>query len=199
MQHFNLQNFMASRLGADDFELNTVIEALPQIGGGVWLAGGAVRDTLSGTALSSDIDLFFKNSELFKVYRKKLEDMGAVLKRSTDSHKTFTLTIEEKEYEIQLIHIAYHPSVEALLDSFDFTICQFATDGKNLYSGDYSLFDLARKRIAIHKITFGVSSMRRLIKYTNKGFYACSGCLTEFLTAVADDRQIINSDVVSLD
>jgi hypothetical protein len=57
--------------------------------------------------------------------------------------------------------------------------------------GEYALLDVMRKRIVINKITYPVSSLRRLIKYTHQGYYACNGCLQELLTFAADNKNLV--------
>lgn len=87
-----------------------------------------------------------------------------------------------KTAKIQLIHFKFYANAAEVIDSFDFTLCQFAFDGETLTYADFALFDAARKRLVIHKITYPVSTMRRLLKYQQQGFYACTGCLTTILS-----------------
>lgn len=98
---------------------------------------------------------------------------------------------KNKVYKVQLICRDYANPVERL-ESFDFTISQFAlvpdfpktlnndsTPGLDIYFGNYSFMDLQNKKLAINKMTYPVSTLRRLIKFTNRGYYACNGCLTD--------------------
>ncbi|MNV76271.1 hypothetical protein D3C71_1696100 [compost metagenome] len=95
--------------------------------------------------------------------------------------------------------MGYYDSAETLLDSFDFTITQLAYDGTDLIFGKYTLWDLTRKRLALHKLTYGVATTRRLIKYTNQGFTACAGVLQSILEAVVANPDVIQSDVKYVD
>ena len=99
----------------------------------------------------------------------------------TAQYRTFFgLSREPFGFDLTLKEILKTPALSAVQDRFDYTICQFAVDTNGmLWCGDHSLWDLARKRLAVHRITFPVSSLRRLLKYTSKGFYACSGCRKE--------------------
>ena len=95
--------------------------------------------------------------------------------------------------DVQCIRFAFYADADAVINSFDFTICQFAFDGATLTHGEYALWDLGRKRLAVHQITFPVSSMRRVLKYATQGFKACNGCLAALLRATADNPSL-NTD-----
>lgn len=189
-QKYNFKQFLSRYYDdVDNMKIFKVLENLPPLlEGEMWLAGGALRKTLIGQPLDSDFDFFFKNKDARLAWEVALINIGAKKISHNEHQKTFVLDIvldeeteETETIKIQLVTIDYYNFVQDLLDSFDFTITQFAYDGQNLYCGEYSLWDLARRRLAIHKITYGVSSLRRLIKYTRQGFTACQGCLAQFL------------------
>jgi hypothetical protein len=188
---------------AEKSELTEVIKGLPftlSMQGGPWIAGGAVRRTLLGEGVSSsDIDLFFADAEQLAKTASALEGIGAKLGKKSEHAKEYMAKIGDAEYRLQLISIGFYANAPAVLDSFDFTICQFATDGEVLVAGDYALWDLGRKRLAIHKLTYAVASLRRVLKYTGQGFTACSGMMTDFLEQVAKNPQAINSKVQYID
>jgi hypothetical protein len=203
VQSYNFEKFLAryNDNPKENLMIFDILEELPEITEGVWLAGGALRRTLIGQNLDSDIDFFFKGKTHLDHFRAYLRQLGATKKNETQHQETFLLTPEgwEEPIEVQLIKIGYYEDVEALLDSFDFTCTQFAYDGRNLYAGEYSLWDISRKRLAVHKITYAVASMRRLIKYSNQGFTVCAGCMAEFLTEVAEDPSKIREDIKYVD
>lgn len=206
-----------SRVNIANFEntqLAKMMDRLPPIGNayGVWLAGGSVRRTLSGDKLDSDYDFFFKDEDSMNNFIKELEEYGAKKLKENDKNKMFIMPsdIEENEVEyfdniyqpelkIQCINFQFFSDMEAVLNSFDFTICMFGYDGTNFFTGDYSLWDLAKKRLVVNKVTYAVSSMRRLLKYTKQGFTACGGCLTQILNEVVENPEIINSETQYID
>jgi len=170
---------------------------------GPWICGGAIRRLISNQELDSDVDIFFKSESQRKEVKKLL---GATRRKisENDMNETYMVKIEleegrEIEIKVQLIFINYYKTVEAVLDSFDFTICQFGYDGKDLICGEYSLWDLGRKKLAINEITYGVSTLRRLIKYTRQGFTACGGVLADMLERVIDNPDIINAEFEYID
>jgi hypothetical protein len=199
-QRYEAKDFIGRMQSTEKVELFDVLAALPTLSqNGPWLAGGAIRRTLIGQPLESDFDFFFRDEEQFTRFREAIKEQGAVKTKETNHHETYRLDIDEEPRLIQLIKIQYFRNVDDLLDMFDFTITQFAYDGSELICGPYSLWDLARKRLALHKMTYGVSTLRRLLKYTNQGFTACSGVLKAILEAAANNPASINAEVEYVD
>lgn len=199
------------RSGIDITLFDKIMEALPVVSSnGPWLGGGALRRLLSGTDIfGSDFDFFFASKEQMDDFEKELVDNCLQVESVHKTKNAITYKgkiklenesdCERKDIIIQLININYYNKVDDLLDSFDFTICQFAWDGKNLHCGEYSLWDLARKKLAVHKITYPVASVRRMIKYTKQDFYACSGCIKKILETVASNPESIDLSVEYVD
>jgi hypothetical protein len=152
------------------------------------IAGGAIRRTITGEKLEDgDIDLFFTNEKDHNAYKNILRDRQDFKLISEKDHvDTFEWTYAGTKYEVQLIKIRFYPNAAALLDSFDFTIAQFAMDpnGPRFFCGDLSLYDLGRKRIVLNNLNYPLSSLRRLIKYTKQGYYACNGFMQTYLEEI---------------
>lgn len=203
---FNFEQFF-NRATESDFHrtrlsqvLETTFPALTK--DGPWLAGGAVRRLVQGqSSLDSDLDFFFNGETQFQDFATFLVGKGFKLKRETEHHQHYTGKITthrpdeseaefEQEINIQLVRFKYYDTAADVIDSFDFTICQFAYDGTTLTMGDLSLWDLARKRLVLHKLTYPVSTMRRLLKYQKQGYFACSGCLTELLARTINQPEL---------
>lgn len=159
------------------------------------VAGGAIRRTITGEKLEDgDIDLFHRTQKDHDEYKEKLKSHKGFKLISEKEHvDSFEYTFGNHKYEVQLIKIRFYPDAPILLDSFDYTIAQFAMDpnGPRFFCGDFSLYDLGRKRLAVNKIIYPLSSMRRLIKYTRQGYYACNGCLQTYIN---DLREIPEAD-----
>lgn len=158
---------------------------------GPWIAGGSVRRVLSSSKESHDYDFFFRNEEQLKKTVSQIK--GELVKENKFN------TLYNCGDKVQLIIHNFFDSPEELIESFDFTICQFAFDGKNLYHGVFSLWDLGRKRLAINKITYATSTVRRLLKYCSQGFTACSGTCSSILKEVSHNPSLVNEDIVYID
>ena len=189
MQTFKLHDFLDRHGRTDDTKLWEILDFSPELGNGVWIAGGCIRRTISGQKLDSDVDFFFsseaKFNETVEFFKKEHKEISNWRENEFNISFDVKFHIDHGEYtetyKIQLIKFAYYENVEKLFDSFDYTICMFGTDGKDLYCGDYSLYDLGLRRLVPHKITFPVASLRRLIKYTQQGYYICGGGLGDFI------------------
>jgi hypothetical protein len=144
---------------------------------GTWLGGGALRRTVLGQPLDSDFDIFFKGQGYLDIAANLIESHGD--SRDVRPHNTTFVT---NGLKVQLIHKVWE-SPEKVIDDFDYTNCQLITDGKDIWVGPWTLYDLGRKRLRVHKIGNVQASLRRLIKYTKQGFYACDGTLLTILDA----------------
>lgn len=193
MQHFVLQDFLARSTDRPfaETELAEVLKALPALSKeGPWLAGGALRRTLQGRDLDSDFDFFFKNEAQLAEFTSALEFQSMQKVRETQHHLHFRGIIDGAARDIQCIRFAFYASADEVIDSFDYTICMLAFDGETLSVGDFTLWDLGRLRLAIHKVTFPVATMRRMLKYANQGFTACKGCMATILRETATSPEL---------
>lgn len=142
----------------------------------VWIAGGAIRQWFNDGELMTDIDVFGKNQESLDNFIS--EKLWAAEKISEQNHlSSFSLNGQL----IQVIKYDYYDSVHNLLDSFDFTVCQFAWDGKTVYSTEAAIVSVLRKHLRVHQITkeLAADSLRRAFKYQRKGYIPCLGTLKD--------------------
>lgn len=181
----NLQEF-CDRSGTDSTELLRVWKATKHEG--VWIGGGAVRRTLIKKPLDSDFDFFFTSVDTFKSWEASLPKTITKV-RETQHHTEYKGTLEGSDLPVilQAIQFKYYTNAADVLDSFDYTITQFATDGENLWTTPEALWDLGRMRLALHKVTYPVATMRRMLKYSNQGFTACGGCMTQLYTMTIEN------------
>lgn len=179
---FNFADF-CERSNCDTEPLTRV---LSKVQNGAWCAGGAIRRTLIRMPLDSDYDFFFRDADHMAEWEKKLPKTLKMV-RETPHHKHWRGTIEGSELpvDIQAIKFRFYASAAELIDSFDYTITQFAYDGETLTTTPMALWDLGRKKLAVHKITYPVATMRRMLKYTSQGFTACAGCMQQILRDTA--------------
>lgn len=151
---------------------------------GTWVAGGAIRDAILKEK-HSDIDVFGINKEKLDLFiEKNLKGCKKVY--DTERLKTF----HKNNEKIQVIYFDY-ADINACLDSFDYTLCQFAFDGKDVYCNPQSLLDIFRKKITIHNIDvkFTINSLRRIQKYIRKGYSICDGGLKQLVEHIRNTEQ----------
>jgi hypothetical protein len=201
---------VCGRLGVTSFDETTLAKVLRRLPGvevgGPWLAGGAVRRTLGGEKLDSDFDFFFASKEQAEAFAEAIMSAGGIRTAQREKASTFIVPAESPEEDVflpeitvQAITFAYFTDPEAVIDSFDFTLSQFAFDGESLYVGPFSLWDVARRRIVVNKVTYGVSTVRRLLKYTKQGYTVCSGALATILTEVVEHPEVIHAETHYID
>jgi hypothetical protein len=155
----------------------------------VMLAGGALRRTLLKQPLDSDFDFFFRSEDIKRQFEDNLPKT-LVKTKETTHHSQYEGLLQlngiEQQVKVQSVYFDYFASPQDLISSFDYTITQFAyTQSGSLITTPEALWDCSRKRLAVNKITYPTSSLRRLLKYTNQGFTACGGCLQEILVQSA--------------
>lgn len=186
------------RSGCDTADLMRILSA---VGNGAWCAGGAIRRTLIKQPLDSDFDFFFRSPDQLAEWEKSLPSTLS-LARETEHHKHWRGTLEGSAIpvDVQAIRFRYYTSAEEVIDSFDYTITQFALDGEKLVTTPHALWDLGRKRLAIHRVTYPVATMRRMLKYTRQGFTACNGSMATLLKETATTPEALASlDIAYID
>lgn len=196
IQTYDLVDFLArsSDDKIDDLTLTKVLSGLPSLSkDGPWLAGGSLRRTILGIEPDSDFDFFFRDAAQLAEFGAEIGRRGFYETRKSDHHIEYRGNINGTGMprDIQCIRLAYYKTAEEVIDSFDFTICQFAFDGTKLTCGEFSLWDLGRKRLALHKLTYPVSSMRRMLKYARQGFRACNGAIATILRETASNPALL--------
>jgi hypothetical protein len=98
---------------------------------------------------------------------------------------------------MQYVCSAFHPTVENLFQTFDFTICQFVTDGHEIIYTERAEQDLKDRVLNIEPQYFKlISRPGRLIKYMNIGYDPAPGLLSWALdldskkTTVSDNLMV---------
>jgi len=155
--------------------------------GTIYFAGGFWRRIVENSPLKNgDIDLFFSDEKTFNEMRELLLYNNWEENSVKPHASTFTKTENLQKFEIQLISINYYNSITELFDDFDFTISQIALDPYtgHIVTGEFTLHDIAKKRLVLHKVKYGVAILRRLLKYASYGYYPCNGCLSAVVDGI---------------
>lgn len=186
-----------TRSGISSREILSALEMLPMVGvDGPWLAGGALRRAVLGQPVKpSDLDLFFRDEAQYKGTVNAFKEGGWVVERRGRNSDR----LSKDGWTVNTVKLVFYASLEDVLDAFDFTICQWGTDGHDLVVGPYTQVDTLRKRLAIHKVTYGASTVRRAVKYAGQGFTLCAGTSATLLEAVVADPTSINAEVDYVD
>lgn len=160
-------------------ELFRILKKLPKLSKeGPWVAGGSIWKSMEKMPLTCDIDFFFKDEsqvkEMFSLMKSMPYARCIIEEKRNKFNTTFRYHINEVGYNktisIQFISFKHWPTPKALIDDFDFTVCQFLYDGECIHTGEDSISHLKERRIIFNKICRPTHTLYHLKKYLNKGF-----------------------------
>jgi hypothetical protein len=150
----------------------------------IWIAGGCVRDYFTDGYITKDVDFFcidrksmaellieLRNKFQFKHYlmtRNAIKGYGVVFGKRID------IDIVKKPFANPLLCI----------DAFDFTVCCFGLSFGSFFYHPSAAFDLLKRKLVVHALPHPVDSMKRMNKYTKKGFTACNGTILTIAKAI---------------
>lgn len=213
-------NILTDR-GLDTGFIKSIQDGLPE---GVIAAGGYFASLiLDDQSLSKDLDVFCTNKQAFVnvvnlllnppakpsdedgepdslwAWRGYTLDGGEEALKGVNSAR-FLLFKHPTRPAIQIIRLAWYTDAEHVIDTFDLTVAMFAIDRTNFIYLPAAFFDVMRKRLIVRKLSFPVSTLRRVVKYTKKGFYACPGALGDLCEKIAAfDGDLSSYKVISVD
>lgn len=149
---------------------------------GAWIAGGAVSSMVKAIQANDDIWQGVNDFDLF--FNVLPTHSRIVPGRITEMQTTMKLGFFDAWQQARgwnggdKIHLRYQfvadktfTSVEDLFNSFDFTICQFATDFNEIIYTPEALVDLQMNRLNLQKnYQFNTRIMMRMNKYLQKKY-----------------------------
>lgn len=145
------------------------------------VAGGCLRDYFLGElSYKTDIDIFFPNEEDYLKAEKWFKDNKCKIVYESGN----SIRFRHKKRIFDVVKKYYIADPQSLIESFDFTVCQIATDGEKVYHSESFFIDLAKKQLMYTGSPFPANSIWRLSKYLMKGFRICR----EQTQKVADDH-----------
>lgn len=172
------------------------------------IAGGVGKTIIDPSQHLKDIDLFIQfrtpfisfvrdiPNASFEAFKDEViewfKKAGYDTLFACPERKLFTFMHPNEGIKIQLICEHPYANVDVLLNSFDFTCTRFALDKTN--DGEYVLYgtmqairDVKRRYLRIHRVTYPVATMNRIIKMARRGY--------DTREAVVDFVQRVNSTV----
>lgn len=164
------------------------------IGGGSYLAGGALRTLLDDKEEISDYDIFFEDrralvesEDIFSAPTlqepkdmPRVKEVQALLlmekfKCVFVCVKGELFTYKKGDIKIQLV-LATIGKPESVIQSFDFGACRAAYDNQYLFFDKEFVRDVKTKKLSVQNVTFPVATIKRLVKYSNKGYNINQAC-----------------------
>lgn len=166
---------------AEVFDLSIVSETE-----GCWLAGGALRTLLDKDDDICDIDLFFYGKVQSMQVEVKLKEQGyrETFRCPKGELLTVVKEINGKVSKVQLITKFYYPSQEFLISTFDIVPSCASWDGQTLVFAN-GWIDCVRKKLAkLQPVTYPVATIKRLIKYSMKGYFVPSADIKNMVVEI---------------
>lgn len=170
----------------------------------IWIAGGAIRNYFMGIPpVKTDIDIFYSNKsfnepEYYTGGQYALTQFMNFFQSREGYELIFSndnaVKIRSKGITYDIIHGHEYSDPVDCIDSFDFTICQFAVDQERVYHGEHSFIDLAKRQLMINQIDFPLGTLRRTLRYTRKGFRICTGELHKIAQAINTLDEVYDID-----
>ena len=173
-----LTNLKNSRFEALDGD---VVDALYSYEGLI-LAGGAVRDTMFGTEIS-DYDLFLTDKADLTAIADYFVGQGFGLVFACPLGHLFTymkgedFKKPEECVKVQIICKRRYNDIKDLINSFDFSATYFGMqydedeDELVVYTDHRAIKDVRKKQLSLVNLEYPSSTLNRLYKYRNKGYY----------------------------
>jgi len=167
-----------------------------------WVGGGCVRDYFSVGKLTSDIDLYFSCEEDYLKAKKYLVEQSIVKIETEEDGKTIVNKFPKPKAKIvfendnvtKVIYKGrqfdlvrkYFPNASETIKEFDFTVCCAAVDIHNVYTHETFFIDLSKRQLMLNKLPFPLSTMWRMQKYIQKGYFMCSGEMLKLSKAIGE-------------
>jgi hypothetical protein len=194
-----MKEFDKKKISAIVYCNNLILKELKDNGINCWVAGGILRDYLSGKTWASDCDIFFPNlNEFNKAKSYLLSNGGQIIFQSENGTK-----IMYNGNVFDLAKVFFKNPYESINKS-DFTATMFATDGNKMYYGETSFKDLLDNKIVINKISNPTSTFLRVLKHFKKGFKMSSNETEKLYSSLnnlssEDVRDVLNVSGSSAD
>lgn len=173
------------------------------------LAGGALTTLIDPTLEIADLDLFFVN--LFGADKKNVKDnletkiirefkYEKSFQCKEDELRTFLNPDPENFPKIQFIDLKkkVYFSAEDIINEFDINAGRIAYDGEFIHLKFAALRDIMHKHISLNKVTYPISTINRIAKYSRKG-YKTTIAAQDFVRLMQEPENIMETDVVYVD
>ena len=173
----------------DDLEPVSIVS--PDIEQGPWIAGGAALRWYQGQPVGeSDIDVFCKNAIQAKRVIDDVKSYGRYnVKFESENAVTLSHWSNEGKYHqwtVQIITRRYFSSLEEVINSFDMSVCEIGTAGKEWKLGAFTARDIREKNLRF-KLPLQADAPKRLTKYWVYGYRPVDGTI-EAIQANPDTR-----------
>jgi hypothetical protein len=111
------------------------------------------------------MDRHLQARDVFDLITLSQKSVSLLLK--TENATTYRISYN-KDYDIQLIHRKFYPTVDDVLEDFDISVCKIAWDGNKIWTGKNFARDVNDNRLRFDSVSR--NSTKRLVKYWAYGY-----------------------------
>jgi len=158
---------------------------------GVVFAGGAVRNLLEGKdRVDNDVDIYIVNGQ--ETVRNIIYTCLLESEFKEVSTTEWSYTFKKGDKTVQLMRKVY-PSIQDLLDSFDYTVaqCAWSPATQDLYTGDWTMYDLGARQLRFNTFNNPSLSLGRLAKYVSYGYTPDKDTLEQLTKFIQQSRATV--------
>lgn len=154
---------------------------------GPWIAGGAAISLYTKQVIN-DIDVYVTHRQQQLDLEQLFVDKHSITYESENALSAKVELIPGERHKVQLIRKGLYKKIEDVFETFDFSVCQIATDGKgNFVATPQALADLGTKRLRVTHFNPD-NFMPRWAKYTMYGFELPTTEFTDYVSKVNDEQ-----------
>ncbi len=152
---------------------------------GPWVAGGSILAMLDKRGLTGrDVDFFFSSKDQMDQFEAMIKEQVQVKTSVTTDNAT---TLETRGETLQFIFRRFFTSPFKVLESFDFSVCKFASDGEYIAYTEQSYTDWRDKVLRNESTIKEPNTADRFIKYSNLGYTTETQTLKQLLDWIDED------------
>jgi len=145
-----------------------------------WIAGGAMRSWLVGDKVK-DIDIFSNDPDAVIAAFEASDNYKSGVKNDFIAH----FYRDKVRYEI--IRAYKFNSPQETIDNFDFTIICAAYGSSGLVVDERFYIDNAQKRLVVKSLPKPLSTIKRGLKYSKRGYTMCPIGLSKILKTIQEN------------
>jgi hypothetical protein len=161
-----------------DNEPVAIIE--PDLKRGPWIAGGAALRWYQGQTVGhNDIDVFCRDTLQAQEVIDRVKSYGRfTVKYESDNAVTMDYWDRSTDgrWTIQIIRRRFFPDLQAVIDSFDISVCQIGTVGAEWYLGKDTARDIRERNLRFTG-NLQPDAAKRLVKYWTYGYRPVDGLI----------------------
>lgn len=145
-----------------------------------WIAGGALRSFLVGDKVK-DLDIFSNDPAAVESAFEADESF------KKGNSNQFITNFYKDGLCYQVIKQYTYATPQETIDNFDFTIICAAIGKDGIIADERFYIDNAQKRLVVKSLPKPLSTVKRAMKYSRRGYFMCPVGLAKILKAVQEN------------